>query len=391
MDTEIILWIVIGVALAFDFTNGFHDTANSMAATIATGALRPKAAVTLAAVLNVFGAFISLAVAATIAKGIVDQGAVTLPIIFGGLVGAIAWNLVTWYYGLPSSSSHALIGGVVGATAMVAGLNAVNGQGLVSKVMIPAVISPVLAALIAYGATRIARRATDRQDVKAVGRGYRYGQVASSSLLSLAHGTNDAQKTMGVIALALVAHGSLAEGADPPMWVILAAALAIGLGTWFGGWRIIHTLGSKITDLRPVQGFTANTASACVLLSATSAGFPLSTTHAATGGVIGAGAGHGFSSVRWSLAGRMVAGWALTLPGAALVGGLAAWVAQDGIGGDAGVIVVAAGVIVLSAVLWFLSRSDRVSHHDLEVGEFAMAREVVTPPAAAAPSTPIAV
>jgi len=323
VDNDIILVIVVFTALAFDFTNGFHDTANSVATSISTRALAPRAAVTLAAILNFAGAFISLKVAATIASGIVDATIVTPTVIFAGLIGAIFWNLATWYFGLPSSSSHALIGGVVGAAFVAAGADAVLGAGLLEKVIVPALVAPVIAFLAAGGAILITYRMVGRLRPGPVNRGYRFGQIASLSLLSLSHGTNDAQKTMGIITLALVANGSLGGASpDPPTWVIVSAASAIALGTYSGGWRIIRTMGSRIIKMDPAQGFSAQTGGAAVLLTAAHLGFPLSTTHSITGAVLGAGAAKRLSAVRWGLAGNILLAWVLTLPAAAAVGGL---------------------------------------------------------------------
>ena len=254
---SLILAIVVVTALAFDFTNGFHDTANAMATTISTGALKPKVAVVMSAVLNLVGAFLSIEVANTISKGLVDESGIQPEVIFAALVGAILWNLLTWLVGLPSSSSHALMGGLIGAAVASAGLGAVHGDVLVTKVLIPAVAAPLVAGIAAMIATRLSYalgRYADNADTNATSKGYRAGQIASAGLVSLAHGTNDAQKTMGVITLALVAGGSLAPDSDPPVWVILSAGLAIALGTYLGGWRIIRTMGKGLTDLQPQQG-----------------------------------------------------------------------------------------------------------------------------------------
>src|SRR5688572_23207634 len=239
MGEELVLWIVVATALAFDFTNGFHDTANSVATSISTRAMSPRVAVALAAVLNFVGAFLSLAVAATIASGIVNPDFVTLEIVFAGLIGAIAWNLLTWYFGLPSSSSHALIGGVVGAAFAAEGAKAVFGDGLIEKVMIPALVAPILAMITAGIGILLVYRIVGRQHPGVVSRGFRLGQIVSGSMFSLSQGTNDAQKTWGFLALALVASGHLGAGADPPLWVVVSAATAIALGTYVGGWRII--------------------------------------------------------------------------------------------------------------------------------------------------------
>ncbi|MDQ2955371.1 MAG: inorganic phosphate transporter, partial [Actinomycetota bacterium] len=289
MHDAVLLFIVVITALTFDFTNGFHDTANAMATSIATGALKPKAAVALSAVLNLVGAFLSVKVAATIASGIVSSTAITLPIVFAALLGAIVWNLLTWSFGLPSSSSHALIGGVIGATLVSAGTSAIHGHSIVAKVVIPAVLSPIIAGLVAMLATRLAYRTAQPDERPKSHRYFRYGQLASASLVSLAHGTNDAQKTMGVITLALIADHRLGAKADPPVWVIIACAVAIAAGTYLGGWRVIRTMGHRLTHIEPPQGFAAQTAAAAVLLTATQGGLPLSTTHITSGAVLGSG------------------------------------------------------------------------------------------------------
>ena len=253
MDSDIILVIVVAAALAFDFTNGFHDTANAVATSISTRALAPKTAVTLAAILNFVGAFISLKIAATVASGIVDADLVTTTVIFAGLIGAIFWNLLTWYFGLPSSSSHALIGGVVGAAFAAGGAQAVLTGGLIEKVIVPALVAPVIAFLAAADAILITYRMVGRLRPGPVNRGYRLGQIASASLLSLSHGTSDAQKTMGIITLALVANGTLlGPNPDPPTWVVISAATAIALGTYTGGWRIIRTMGTASSTWIPL-------------------------------------------------------------------------------------------------------------------------------------------
>jgi PiT family inorganic phosphate transporter len=323
MSSDVILVIVVGTALAFDFTNGFHDTANVVATSISTGAARPQVAIGIASLLNFVGAFISISVAATVANDVVDSAVITPTIVFAGLIGAIAWNLVTWWFGLPSSSSHALIGGVVGSSVAAAGLDAVIAEGLVGKVLIPAVVAPVVAFLVAGLSIGLVYRVVGRQRPGPVTRGFRYGQVVSGGLLALAHGTNDAQKTMGVITLALIANGTLAANADPPLWVIASAATAIALGTYIGGWRIIRTTGSRIIKMDAAQGFSAQGAGAAVILASTHFGFPLSTTHVINGGVMGAGAGKRVSAVRWGVAGNIVVAWLLTLPAAAAIGAAA--------------------------------------------------------------------
>jgi PiT family inorganic phosphate transporter len=354
MHNDVVLWIVVATALAFDFTNGFHDTANAVATSISTRAMAPRVAVTMAAALNFVGAFISLAVAATIASGIVDADLITLEIVFSGLIGAIAWNLLTWYFGLPSSSSHALIGGVVGAAFAAEGSKAVLGDGLIEKVMIPALVAPVLAMVTAGIAIVIIYRIVGRQRPTTVSRGFRLGQIVSGGMLALSHGTNDAQKTMGIIALALVANGNLAAGADPPTWVIVSAATAIALGTYVGGWRIIRTMGSRIIKMDPAQGFAAQSAGATVILSASHVGFPLSTTHVISGAIMGAGAAKRISAVRWGVAGNIVIAWVLTLPASAMVGGVTYGVTRLFGSGAAGPLVVSAAL--LGVLAWLFGR-----------------------------------
>jgi inorganic phosphate transporter, PiT family len=350
MGTEVILWIVVAAALAFDFTNGFHDTANAVATSISTRAMAPRVAVTIAAILNFVGAFLSLEVAATIASGIVDQGLVTEEIVFAGLIGAIAWNLATWYFGLPSSSSHALIGGVVGAAFAAQGAQAVLGDGIIEKVVVPALVAPVLALFVAGVAILLAYRIVGRQAPGTVTRSFRLGQIVSGSLFSLSHGTNDAQKTMGIIALALMASGELDAGADPPTWVVVSAATAIALGTYVGGWRIIKTMGSRIIKMDPAQGFAAQSVGAAVILSASHVGFPLSTTHVISGAIMGAGAAKRISAVRWGVAGNIVAAWVLTLPAAATVGAVTYGFTQLFGDGPVGPIVVSVGILAALAV-----------------------------------------
>ncbi|WIV58235.1 inorganic phosphate transporter [Amycolatopsis nalaikhensis] len=344
MDFSLIVLVVIVAALAFDFTNGFHDTANAMATSIATGALKPKVAVAVSAVLNLVGAFLSVEVAKTISGGIVDDTKVTPVIIFAGLVGAIVWNLLTWLVGLPSSSSHALFGGLIGATWIASGADAVHFAKVVEKVLIPALASPIVAGVVATLGTFLVYRITARANQDVVGRTFKTGQVVSASLVSLAHGTNDAQKTMGVITLTLIASGSLAPNSGPPVWVILAAGTAIALGTYLGGWRIIQTMGKKLTEIRTPQGFAAETSAAAVILASSHLGFALSTTHVCSGGIIGSGLGRKLAEVRWGVAGKMVVAWTLTLPAAAVVGAVAAEVSKLGTWGT--VLVGLAGVVV---------------------------------------------
>jgi PiT family inorganic phosphate transporter len=321
MHSDLLLVIVVGAALAFDFTNGFHDTANVVASSISTRALSPRTAIATASLFNFAGAFISLKVAATVATGLFQTGRVTHTIVFAGLIGAISWNLITWAYGLPSSSSHALIGGVIGAMLAAVGGGGVKGQAVLANVVVPAIVAPVLAFTVAGISILIIYQLVGRRRPGVVTRGFRLGQILTGWMLALAHGTNDAQKTMGVISLALVAHGTL----DPhhfhvPAWVVFSAATAIALGTYAGGWRIIRTLGSRIIKLDPAQGFAAQGAGAAVILASSHFGYPLSSTHVISGGIIGGGAAKRLSAVRWGVAGNIVAAWVLTLPCAGLVG-----------------------------------------------------------------------
>jgi PiT family inorganic phosphate transporter len=371
MGSEFLLVVVIVTALAFDFTNGFHDTANAVATAIATGALKPKVAVTLSAVLNLVGAFISVKVAATIAKGVVDSGAVTLDVVFAALIGAILWNLLTWALSLPSSSSHALIGGVVGATIAASGSSAVKWHGLISKVIMPALLSPAIAGLAAVLGTYWAYRLIRRLRSGEARRGYRLGQVGSSAVLSLAHGTNDAQKTMGVITLALIAHGDLsAHHFSVPLWVKLGCGVAIGLGTYVGGWRIINTMGNRLTSLEAPQGFSSGASSATVILASSFFGYPLSTTQVVSGSVIGSGIGKRLASVHWRTAGQMVSGWVVTIPAAAALGGIAWEVANLFNGGSAGQIVVGLASAATAAALYaFVQRTSPIRPADLDRSE----------------------
>ncbi|MFB7585463.1 anion permease [Streptomyces sp. NPDC056169] len=385
----LLLAIVVVTALVFDFTNGFHDTANAMATTISTGALKPKTAVAMSAVLNLVGAFLSVEVAKTISGGIINEEGIRTEVIFAALVGAILWNLLTWLLGLPSSSSHALFGGLIGAAVMSAGWSAVNGPTIVTKVLIPAVAAPIVAGLAAMLATRLTYKIGAKTEAKHTAKGYRVGQIASAGLVSLAHGTNDAQKTMGIITLALVTQGVVAPGSNPPLWVIVAAGVAIALGTYLGGWRIIRTMGKGLTDLQPQQGFAAQTSAATVILASSHLGFSLSTTQSCSGAVMGAGLGRKGGVVRWSTATRMFVAWGLTLPAAALVGAGAEFLTKQGPWGIAAVAVL---LVSGSAVIWSLSRRKPVDHNnvtddDLDgesepAGVVTTAIAAVTPPPA---------
>jgi PiT family inorganic phosphate transporter len=356
VSEDVILYIVVATALAFDFTNGFHDTANVVATSISTRAMPPRLAVGFAAVLNFVGAFISLEVAATVANDVVEGGAITPTVVFAGLIGAITWNLATWWFGLPSSSSHALIGGVVGATLAAAGAGAVLGEGILGKVLIPAIIAPTLAFVIGAIAINVAYGITGRERPGPVGRGFRFGQVVSGGMLALAHGTNDAQKTMGVITLALIANGTLSESAEVPFWVVISAATAIALGTYTGGWRIIRTMGTRIIKMDSAQGFSAQGAGAAVILTSTHFGFPLSTTQVISGGVMGSGAGKRLSAVRWGVAGNIVVAWLLTLPAAAAVGA-AAYGLTELLGGGAAAVAIVAIISAMAGAVVFLKRN----------------------------------
>ncbi len=357
MDASLLVIIVVITALAFDFTNGFHDTANSMATSIATGALKPRTAVAFSAVLNLVGALLSVEVAKTISGGIVDDARITPAVVFGGLVGAIMWNLVTWYVGLPSSSSHALFGGLIGATWVASGADAVHFAKVVDKVIAPAVAAPLVAGIVALLATYLTYRLTRKARESVTHKGFKAGQIASAALMSLAHGTNDAQKTMGIITLTLITAGTLAPGSSPPLWVILSAAVAIALGTYLGGWRITHTLGKGLTTIEAPQGFAAQTSAATVIMASSHLGFALSTTHVASGGIMGSGLGRQRDGVRWGVAGRMAVAWMLTLPAAGIVGAVAGKVASLG---TAGVVVVAVVAVLVSLVIWLLSRREPV-------------------------------
>ncbi|VXB50169.1 putative low-affinity inorganic phosphate transporter [Arthrobacter sp. 8AJ] len=373
--------LVIGLALFFDFTNGFHDTANAMATPIATGAIKPRTAVALAAVLNLVGAFLSTEVAKTVSGGIIREGSggvqITPQIIFAGLMGAVLWNMITWLKGLPSSSSHALFGGLIGAAVVGAGFSSVNFESLLQKVILPAVFAPLIAGLAAYVCTRLAYALTARHDPETGTKltqkrgGFRTGQIFTSSLVALAHGTNDAQKTMGIITLVLIAAGSQAPGSGPQLWVITACALAIAIGTYAGGWRIIRTMGSGLTEVKPAQGFAAETSTASAILASSHLGFALSTTQVASGSVIGSGMGRRGTTVRWNMVGKIALGWLFTLPAAGIVGALTALVVQTGVVG-----VLIAAIAGTGAVLFmfFYSRKSSVSHQNaVEVEEAGQA------------------
>ncbi|MEA4943514.1 MAG: inorganic phosphate transporter [Propionicimonas sp.] len=382
----VLLALVVLTALAFDFTNGFHDTANAMATSIATKALTPKAAVSLSAILNLVGAFLSVEVAITVTNAVIriqnadgtprpeltaDGGSPLLLILLAGLAGGILWNILTWLWGLPSSSSHALFGGLIGATIAGFGFDSVKWvgegnhlDGVVGKVILPALLSPTIAIVVAFIGTKLVFWVTEGVNRHYQEAGFRWGQIGTASLLSLSHGTNDAQKTMGVITLGLLASGHWTDTHQVPLWVKLACALAIASGTYLGGWRIIRTMGKGLVEISSPQGMAAESASAAVILTSSQFGFPLSTTHVATGSILGSGLGRKGAEVRWGVAGRMGLAWLITLPAAALVGA-AMWLVGHLVGGAAGGFVIAAIMIAAWLWMWLHSRKSHVSHHNV--------------------------
>ena len=314
-----LLVLVIAVGLAFDFTNGFHDTANYVATWVGTRALSPRAAVAVSAVANLAGAFVTTAVAKTIGEKLIDTTLITNQVLLAALLGAIAWNLFTWWLGLPSSSTHALIGALCGAAIVKEGSKGVLWHGLLQKVIIPAAASPVIGFIAAFALVVLIYRLFHRLTPGTAHRGFRYGQLVSGTWVAFTHGANDAQKTMGVIALALAIHAGHPHQLDIPTWVKIAAGLAIALGTYTGGWRIIRTLGQRIYGMQPEHGFAAQLAAGSTLWLGTHYGFPISTTHVVTGSVMGAGSTRRLSAVKWGVAGNIVFAWLLTMPAAALV------------------------------------------------------------------------
>ena len=358
--TIVVVGLVIATALTFDFTNGFHDTANAMATSIATGALKPKTAVIAAGTLNLVGAFLSTEVAKTISGGIINEQAVTIgpEFIFAGLVGAIIWNLLTWLVGLPSSSSHALFGGLVGAVIVGAGVEGVNFGAVIGKVLIPALISPVVAGLAAFVAVRLILFIVRKMDENYVEVGFRHGQTITACLVALSHGTNDAQKTMGIITLTLISVGAQASGSGPQLWVIAICGLAIALGTYMGGWRVIRTLGKGLTEITTPQGFAAEAASATTILVSSHLGFALSTTQVCSGSIIGSGLGKAGQKVNWGVAGRMLVAWLITFPCAGMLAAAACAVAKIGMGGT---IAVAIAAVVIALVIVRLSHRNPVN------------------------------
>lgn len=381
----IILVLLIVTALAFDFTNGFHDTGNAMATSIATGALKPKTAVLLAGVLNLVGAFLSVEVAITVTTSVLRiqdgksgnlltgiDASMGLTIIFAGLIGGILWNLLTWLFGIPSSSSHALFGGLIGAGLAALGLSGVNWPGVLQKVIIPALAAPFIAGLVAACGTWLVYRLTRSVVKKRREDGFRWGQIATASLVALSHGTNDAQKTMGVIALALITTGHLTGNVKEdglPFWIIFSCALAIGLGTYIGGWRVIRTLGKGLVEIESPQGLAAEASSAAIILSSSAAGMALSTTHVATGSILGSGVGKPGAQVRWAVAGRMAVAWLVTLPAAALVGALSYWLSyglksatDSQLIGDGVIFLILVG---LSGYMYWRAQQQKVDHSNV--------------------------
>jgi PiT family inorganic phosphate transporter len=393
VEITVMVALVISLALFFDFTNGFHDTANAMATPIATGAIKPKTAVALAAVLNLVGAFLSTEVAKTVSGGIIREGDgfhISPELIFAGLMGAILWNMITWLKGLPSSSSHALFGGLIGAAIAGIGIDSVNFASVLQKVILPALFAPVIAGGVAYLCTKLAYALTSRHDPDTGDKltqkrgGFRTGQIFTSSLVALAHGTNDAQKTMGIITLVLIAAGSQASGSGPQWWVIGACALAIAIGTYAGGWRIIRTMGAGLTEVKPAQGFAAEASTASAILASSHLGFALSTTQVASGSVIGSGMGRRGTTVRWGTAGKIAIGWLFTLPAAGIVGALTAMLVKTGV---VGVVIAAIAGTAAVSYMFIHSRKSHVGHHNaVEVEEAGQAVEFRKKKSAGKPS-----
>ena len=394
MNSElIILLLVIVTALAFDFTNGFHDTGNAMATSIATGALKPKTAVSLSAILNLVGAFLSVEVALTVTNAVIkiqnkdgspkvefteQHGRALLIIVLAGLIGGIVWNLLTWLLGLPSSSSHALFGGMIGA-ALASGAGVVwvgHGKldGVVGKVIMPALFAPIVAGLVAAVGTFLIFKIVAGVAERFTEEGFRWGQIGTASLVSLAHGTNDAQKTMGVITLALIGYSAGTPDSTGvfawhdthgvPFWVKVACAVAIALGTFLGGWRIIRTLGKGLIEISSPQGMAAEASSATIILASSHLGFALSTTHVATGSILGSGVGKPGAKVRWNVAGRMVAAWVITLPAAAIVGAIM-WFVAAKIPTLAGPLVAFVILVALSGYMYWRAQQQKVDSNNV--------------------------
>ncbi|MCG7631946.1 MULTISPECIES: inorganic phosphate transporter [Gordonia] len=401
MTGEMLLLVLLVItALGFDFTNGFHDTGNAMATSIATGALKPKVAVGISAVLNLVGAFLSVEVAATITKDVLNiqqtSGDVVtgltpttaLLIIFAGLIGGILWNLFTWLFGLPSSSSHALFGGLIGSGIAAIGLSGINWHGVLSKIIVPALFAPVIACIVAACGTWLVFAITRRIDANRKEAGFRYGQIASASLVSLAHGTGDAQKTMGVIAMALIVTGHLDASTVShglPFWVVFSCAAAIAIGTYLGGWRIIRTLGKGLVEISSPQGMAAEASSAAIILTSSAAGMALSTTQVATGSILGSGVGKKGAQVRWSVAGRMAVAWMTTLPAAGLVGAFCYFIANL-LGDVAGGIAIFVLLLAASGYLYWRAQQNKIDSHNVNA-EWDDTTDSIIPADQAKPTT----
>ena len=358
--TLVIVGLVTVTALTFDFTNGFHDTANAMATSIATGALKPKTAVIAAGTLNLVGAFLSVEVAKTISGGLINEQVVTIApeFILAGLIGAIIWNLLTWLVGLPSSSSHALFGGLVGAVIIGAGVGGVNFAAVITKILVPALVSPIVAGLAAFCAVKLIFAVVKRMSEKQVESGFRHGQTVTACLVALSHGTNDAQKTMGIITLTLIAVGLQPSGSGPELWVVAICGLAIAAGTYMGGWRVIRTLGKGLTEISTPQGFAAEAASATTILVSSHLGFALSTTQVCSGSIIGTGLGKKGNPVNWGVAGRMAIAWLVTFPAAGIVGALACALAKTGVWGTVATVAIA---VCVALIIFRLSKRNPVN------------------------------
>jgi inorganic phosphate transporter, PiT family len=358
--TLVIVGLVIVVALTFDFTNGFHDTANAMATSIATGALKPKTAVIAAGTLNLVGAFLSTEVAKTISGGLINEQVVTIApeFILAGLIGAIIWNLITWLVGLPSSSSHALFGGLVGAVIVGAGVEGINFGAVITKILIPALVSPVVAGLAAFCAVKLIYVVVKKMNENQVETGFRHGQTITACLVALSHGTNDAQKTMGIITLTLISVGAQTSGSGPELWVVAICGLAIAAGTYMGGWRVIRTLGKGLTEISTPQGFAAEAASATTILVSSHLGFALSTTQVCSGSIIGTGLGKKGNKVNWGVAGRMLIAWLVTFPAAGVVAALACALAKTGVWGTVATVVIG---ICVALIIFYMSKRNPVN------------------------------
>ena len=376
--TLVIVGLVIVVALTFDFTNGFHDTANAMATSIATGALKPKTAVIAAGTLNLIGAFLSTEVAKTISGGLINEQVVTIApeFILAGLIGAIVWNLITWLVGLPSSSSHALFGGLVGAVIVGAGVEGINFAAVITKVLIPALVSPVVAGLAAFCAVKLIFLVVRKMDEKQVETGFRHGQTITACLVALSHGTNDAQKTMGIITLTLIAVGAQGSGTGPQLWVVAICGLAIAAGTYMGGWRVIRTLGKGLTEISTPQGFAAEASSATTILVSSHLGFALSTTQVCSGSIIGTGLGKKGNAVNWGIAGRMLIAWLITFPCAGVIAALACALAKTGVWGTVATVLI--GVCV-ALVIFALSKRNPVNSGNVNDGREVRVNAVKVP------------